>query len=82
MQDRYCVHPIGWVESSLIDRESAPKQCDEGVTLRGMSGRESGAGSVGEQPYHVQDALVDEHVMSAIGGTLRCAHGRTVSLAV
>ncbi len=82
MQVRYYVHPIGWVESSLIDRESAPKPCDEGVALRGVSGRESGAGSVGEQPHHVQDALVDEHAMSAIGGTLRCAHGRRVSLAV
>ena len=67
MQDRHYVHPIGWVESSLIDRESAPKQCDEGVTLRGMSGRESGAGSVGEQPYHVQDALVDEYANRAVG---------------
>jgi tRNA-Thr(GGU) m(6)t(6)A37 methyltransferase TsaA len=28
--DRYELEPIGWVESPLVDRESAPKQGDEG----------------------------------------------------
>lgn len=28
--DPYVVEPIGWVESPLADRESAPKQGDEG----------------------------------------------------
>jgi tRNA-Thr(GGU) m(6)t(6)A37 methyltransferase TsaA len=26
----YVVHPIGWVRSSLVDRDTAPKQGDEG----------------------------------------------------
>lgn len=26
----YKVHPIGWVESSLVDRDGAPKQGHEG----------------------------------------------------
>lgn len=29
-EGRYEVQPIGWVESPLIDRDSAPKQGDEG----------------------------------------------------
>ncbi len=28
----YALQPIGWVESPLVDPESAPKQGDEGVT--------------------------------------------------
>ena len=28
---RYEVRPIGWVESPLVDRDSAPKQGDEGA---------------------------------------------------
>lgn len=28
---RYIVQPIGWVESSLVDRDLAPKQGDEGA---------------------------------------------------
>jgi tRNA-Thr(GGU) m(6)t(6)A37 methyltransferase TsaA len=28
---RYTLRPIGWVESSLIDRDSAPRQGDEGA---------------------------------------------------
>jgi tRNA-Thr(GGU) m(6)t(6)A37 methyltransferase TsaA len=28
---RYELHPIGWVESSLVDREFAPRQGDEGA---------------------------------------------------
>jgi tRNA-Thr(GGU) m(6)t(6)A37 methyltransferase TsaA len=27
----YVVQPIGWVESSLVDRDAAPKQGDEGA---------------------------------------------------
>ena len=28
--DTYALHPIGWVESPLVDRGTAPKQGDEG----------------------------------------------------
>lgn len=28
---RYILQPIGWVESPLVDRDSAPKQGDEGA---------------------------------------------------
>ena len=28
---RYCIRPIGWVESPLVDRDVAPKQGDEGA---------------------------------------------------
>jgi tRNA-Thr(GGU) m(6)t(6)A37 methyltransferase TsaA len=28
---RYVLQPIGWVESPLVDRETAPKQGDEGA---------------------------------------------------
>ena len=27
----YVIHPIGWVESPLVDRDDAPKQGDEGA---------------------------------------------------
>jgi tRNA-Thr(GGU) m(6)t(6)A37 methyltransferase TsaA len=30
-ETRYEIHPIGWVESPLIDRDLAPKQGDEGA---------------------------------------------------
>jgi tRNA-Thr(GGU) m(6)t(6)A37 methyltransferase TsaA len=30
-EDSYDVRPIGWVESPLVDRETAPKQGDEGA---------------------------------------------------
>ena len=29
--ERYEVEPIGWVQSSLVDRADAPKQGDEGA---------------------------------------------------
>jgi len=29
--ERYVVHPIGWVDSPLTDRDLAPKQGDEGA---------------------------------------------------
>ena len=29
--DTYQLRPIGWVESTLVDRESAPRQGDEGA---------------------------------------------------
>jgi tRNA-Thr(GGU) m(6)t(6)A37 methyltransferase TsaA len=29
--DAYELHPIGWVESALVDRASAPRQGDEGA---------------------------------------------------
>ena len=29
--DAYQLRPIGWVESTLVDRESAPRQGDEGA---------------------------------------------------
>jgi tRNA-Thr(GGU) m(6)t(6)A37 methyltransferase TsaA len=29
--ERYVVEPIGWVESPLVDRDTAPKQGDEGA---------------------------------------------------
>jgi tRNA-Thr(GGU) m(6)t(6)A37 methyltransferase TsaA len=28
--EHYMIHPIGWVESPLVDRAAAPKQGDEG----------------------------------------------------
>lgn len=30
-RDPLVVHPIGWVESELVDREQAPRQGDEGA---------------------------------------------------
>lgn len=30
MTDEYVIHPIGYVESPLVDRDQAPKQGDEG----------------------------------------------------
>ena len=30
-EDAYELHPIGWVESSLVDPDAAPKQGDEGA---------------------------------------------------
>jgi len=27
----YAIHPIGWVESTLVDRDAAPRQGDEGA---------------------------------------------------
>jgi tRNA (Thr-GGU) A37 N-methylase len=30
-ENRYLIHPIGWVESPLVDRDVAPKQGDEGA---------------------------------------------------
>lgn len=30
-EDRYELHPIGWVESPLVDRDLAPRQGDEGA---------------------------------------------------
>jgi tRNA-Thr(GGU) m(6)t(6)A37 methyltransferase TsaA len=30
-EGEYRVHPIGWVESELVDRDLAPKQGDEGA---------------------------------------------------
>lgn len=29
--EQYVLRPVGWVESPLVDRESAPKQGDEGA---------------------------------------------------
>jgi tRNA-Thr(GGU) m(6)t(6)A37 methyltransferase TsaA len=31
LMDAYELHPIGWVESALVDRASAPRQGDEGA---------------------------------------------------
>ena len=33
MESGYMVQPIGWVESSLVDPESAPRQGDEGAPV-------------------------------------------------
>ena len=30
-ETRYAIHPIGWVESTLVDRDAAPFQGDEGA---------------------------------------------------
>jgi tRNA-Thr(GGU) m(6)t(6)A37 methyltransferase TsaA len=30
-EDAYVLHPVGWVESSLVDTDAAPKQGDEGA---------------------------------------------------
>ena len=30
-EDAYELHPIGWVESSLVDPDAAPKEGDEGA---------------------------------------------------
>jgi len=30
-ETRYAIHPIGWVESPLVDRDAAPFQGDEGA---------------------------------------------------
>lgn len=30
-ESRYELHPVGWVESPLVEREQAPKQGDEGA---------------------------------------------------
>ena len=32
----YVLRPIGWVESSLVDRDTAPKQGDEGAPEAGL----------------------------------------------
>ena len=30
-ETQYAIHPIGWVESTLVDRDAAPRQGDEGA---------------------------------------------------
>lgn len=44
----YEVVPVGWVESPLIDRESAPKQGDEGAPEAWLAFREDVAAAVGD----------------------------------
>lgn len=44
----YEVVPVGWVESPLVDRESAPKQGDEGAPEAWLAFREDVAAAVGD----------------------------------